>query len=190
MSEAHPLIQIVDEHDVPLRGGTMDEAQLSGLWHRIASIMVQDRDSGEFLVQKIAANPYYNGGKWNLTASGHVDEGETYEETAMRELFEEMGIRGLQLIEFSYYQTEKQDHRAGRDRVYRRYNQVFIAYADKAELEISPRPQEVEDWAWMRLDQLFSDDIPKVDKLARFVQDYEKEQHMLSKERGLDDAIR
>lgn len=30
-SEAHPLIQIVDEHDSLLRGGTMDEAQIKGL---------------------------------------------------------------------------------------------------------------------------------------------------------------
>lgn len=29
MSGKHPPIQIVDEHDNPLRGGTMDEAALS-----------------------------------------------------------------------------------------------------------------------------------------------------------------
>lgn len=35
---AEGLIQIVDRNDNPLRGGTMDEAQFEGLWHRLARL--------------------------------------------------------------------------------------------------------------------------------------------------------
>ena len=121
------LIQIVDEKDNLIRGGTMDEVQFAGLWHRITGVMVQDTQSGRFLVQKVAPNPYYSGGKWNLTSTGHVDEGESYRAAAERELREEMGIAGLDLKEWSRYQTEKSAHRAGRDRIYRRHWVVFLA---------------------------------------------------------------
>lgn len=40
MPESHPPIQIVDRDDNSLRGGTMDEAQLGGLWRRIARVIV------------------------------------------------------------------------------------------------------------------------------------------------------
>ena len=46
----HPPIQIVDEKDQPLRGGTLDEVQLGGLWHRIARVMVSDTQ-GNVLLQ-------------------------------------------------------------------------------------------------------------------------------------------
>lgn len=114
--------------------------------------MVQDRESGEFLLQKVAPNPWYNGGLWNLTASGHVDEGEEYSEAATRELFEEMGVQNVTLTDFSYYQTERQDFKVGKDRTYRRHHKVFIALVGKDDLIISPDPQEVEDWAWMSLE--------------------------------------
>ena len=85
MSEHHPLIQIVDARDNPLRGGTMDEAQLQGLWHRMVGVMVWDSVAGEFLLQKVKPNRFYGGGSWNPTSSGHVDAGETYEGAARRE---------------------------------------------------------------------------------------------------------
>ena len=103
MSEHHPLIQIVDARDNPLRGGTMDEAQLQGLWHRMVGVMVWDSVAGEFLLQKVKPNRFYGGGSWNPTSSGHVDAGETYEGAARRESQEEMGIRGLELVDFSSY---------------------------------------------------------------------------------------
>lgn len=92
---------------------------------------IRDRASGEFLLQKVAPNPFYNSGRWTLTSTGHVDVGEEYEEAAARELFEEMGIQGVELNDFSYYQSEREDFRAGKNRTYRRHNKVFIAYADK-----------------------------------------------------------
>lgn len=171
---SHPPIQITDENDQPLRGGTMDEAQLQGLWHRVVGVMVQDRASGEFLLQKVAPNPFYSGGRWTLTSTGHVDAGEEYEEAAARELFEEMGIQGVELNDFSYYQSEREDFRAGKNRTYRRHNKVFIAYADKTTLNVTPQPGEVEDWTWMSLEKLRDESVPKSKMLERFMEDWAK----------------
>lgn len=53
MPEERPLIQIVDRDDNPLCGGTMDEAQINGLWHRIARVMVWDELNGLYLLHKV-----------------------------------------------------------------------------------------------------------------------------------------
>jgi len=147
--QLHPPIQIVDEHDEPLRGGTMDEVQLGGLWHRIARVMVYDKITEKYLLQKVAPNPYYDEGLWNTSSSGHVDVGETYEQAGTRETAEEVGIRGLKLREIQRYRTEQ----TRQDRIYRRHNATFLAEAD-----ITPwvsRSAEVERTAWMNEHELF-----------------------------------
>ena len=163
-------IQVVDEKDNPIRGGTMDEVQLNGLWHRITGVMVQDVTSGKFLLQKVAPNPYYSGGKWNLTSTGHVDEGESYQEAAARELFEEMGIGDVKLTEWDRYQTEKTAYRAGKDRIYRRHWVIFMAQVKAEELVLHPNEEEVAETAWFLLEEL-QDISPSemTDTLVRFV---------------------
>ncbi|HPQ82229.1 MAG: NUDIX domain-containing protein [Candidatus Saccharibacteria bacterium] len=152
MSET--LIQLVDENDVPLRGGTMDEAQLEGFWHRVTGVMVKDSRRGKYLLQKIAPNPYYNGGKWNVTSTGHVDDGESYVDAAAREAEEEMGIVGLNLVEFDAYRAEKEAYRTGRNRMYKRHYKIFLAEANSDNLVVSPDESEVEEVVWMSGDEL------------------------------------
>lgn len=170
MSEA--LIQLVDENDTPLRGGTMDEAQLQGLWHRIVRVMVHDIESDRWLLQKVAPNPYYNGGLWNTTSSGHVDTGETYGEAGGRETEEEMGIKGMTLVEFDRYTTETTKRHAGKERIYRRHNVTYIAEVGASEVALAPS-DEVEETLWVSLEALralrHQDNPPLTDGLIRFV---------------------
>jgi isopentenyldiphosphate isomerase len=167
------LIQIVDEQDTPIRGGTMDEAQLGGLWHRITGVMVQDATNGKFLLQKVAPNPYYSGGKWNLTSTGHVDEGESYQEAAARELFEEMGVGDVELTEWDRYQTEKTAYRADRDRIYRRHWVIFMTQVKVEELILCPNEEEVAETAWFSLEELQSMPASEMtDTLVRFMSQY------------------
>lgn len=119
MSES--LIQIVNEDDEPVRGGTMDEAQLNGLWHRIVRVMVTD-GSGNWLLQKVPDDAFYYGGQWNTSASGHVDEGESYDTAARRELFEETGIRAGYLAEVEYFRTR---HTMPPNRTFVRWNTTY-----------------------------------------------------------------
>ncbi len=167
------LIQIVDENDVPLRGGTMEEAQVDGLWHRIARVMVQDNETGKYLLQKIKPNPYYSGGKWNTTSSGHVDLAETYLDTAVRETREEMSISLVNLKEIDRYKTENTKESAGRMRTYRRHNVTFACGVAASKLTMLPNSDEVEDTLWITGDELVDmrNNEPKsmTDGLIRFV---------------------
>ncbi len=156
MSSTHPPIQVVDIDDNPLRGATMDEAQIQGLWHRVTGVMVYDVSNEQYLLQKVAPNPYYSGGKWSLSAAGHVDEGETYIEAAARELQEEMGISGLLLDEHDYYTKEASSFSVGHERTYRQFCKVFTAIADMEVLLVSPERSEVDDVMWIRKDELYT----------------------------------
>ena len=158
------LIQIVDENDKVVHGGTMDEAQLGGLWHRIARVMVHDKVAGKYLLQKVAPNPYYDGGLWNTTASGHVDEGESYEQAAARETAEEMGVVGLRLVEVERYVTETTKG----DKVYRRHNVTYVAETHDAP-SVNPN-DEVEDTVWLSRDELLKLDSSEItDGLRHFI---------------------
>lgn len=153
MSEA--MIQIVDENDLPVRAGTMDEAQLEGLWHRIVRVMVFDDKSQLYLLQQVKPNPYYNGGLWNTTASGHVDEGESYLDSAVRETREEMGITDLELVEFGRYKAEHQVVSSGGEtRIYRRHNVTFVARVDQNGLAVQHNPEEVAAIGWFSLEEM------------------------------------
>ena len=145
------LIQIVNEWDQPLRGGTMDEVQLTpgGLWHRIARVVCTD-GSGNYLLQKRGQNEFSYPGCWDTTASGHVDLGESYRQAAQREAMEEIGLQGRSLAQVLYFQTE----RTGEDgRVYKRFNKIYEVIV-AAHAILTPNPKEVEELRWFNKEDI------------------------------------
>lgn len=150
----HPLIQIVDEADRPIRGGTMDEVQINGLWHRIAQIMVYCESTNEYLIQKVAPNEYYNGGLWCESASGHVDEGESYAQAALRELKEEMSvsIEETSIAEIDRYQTNRLGIIRESERIFRRFHVLYFAkLKNKPDVQVN---DEVAEFRWANIEEL------------------------------------
>lgn len=92
----YPPIQLVDENDQPIGGASMDEIHQKGLLHRVVHIFVED-EAGNILLQKRGPNVATHPGLWDISAGGHVDEGEDYKFAATRELSEELGIVGYEL---------------------------------------------------------------------------------------------
>lgn len=85
-------LQVVDENDKPVRIATREEAWANAWILRHAYIVLRD-DEGNFLLQQRSLKKKSNPGRWTWAATGHVDAGETYEDAAPRELFEEVGIK-------------------------------------------------------------------------------------------------
>ncbi len=83
---------IVDEDDSPVGVATREEAWQNGLILRHAYCVLRDAD-GNFLLQQRSQSKKTNPGKWTWAATGHVDEGETYEVAAPREMLEEIGVQ-------------------------------------------------------------------------------------------------
>lgn len=84
-------IIVVDENNENPRAVTYPEAKANG-WIRRASRVFVINASGKILIQQRSehiSRPLL----LDCSAAGHVDEGESYAEAAIRELCEELGVR-------------------------------------------------------------------------------------------------
>ena len=62
------------------------------LIHRSSSVVIYN-SKGEIALQKRSLSKDLYPGYYTLSASGHVNKGETYKETIKREMYEEIGIK-------------------------------------------------------------------------------------------------
>ena len=74
-------ITFVDEQDNVIGAGSKQEAWTKGIYHRVSRIFLFN-SKGELLIQKRSDNCVSLPGRWDQSAAGHVDEGETYLEAA------------------------------------------------------------------------------------------------------------
>jgi 8-oxo-dGTP pyrophosphatase MutT (NUDIX family) len=86
------LVEHVDEHDRVLGIVERDEAVREKWPHRIAVTICRDRE-GRILVLRRAETLSRFPGHYDVLVGGAVDVGESYEEAAVRELAEELGVR-------------------------------------------------------------------------------------------------
>lgn len=85
------LLDVVDHQDRVIDVKPRAEVHRLGLMHRSVHILVFST-SGEVFLQKRSASKDSNPGLWDSSAAGHLDSGEGYDECAVRELAEELGV--------------------------------------------------------------------------------------------------
>ncbi len=85
------LLDVVDTNNRVIAQATRAEIHARQLRHRACHILVYNQDD-EVLVQLRSPSKDNNPGLWDSSAAGHVDAGETYRDSACRELHEELGI--------------------------------------------------------------------------------------------------
>ena len=85
-------LSVVDENDHVINSLARSEIHVLGLRHRAVHILIFN-DQGQFFLQKRSMKKDLNKGLWDTSAAGHVDEGEEYTISAIRETSEELGIR-------------------------------------------------------------------------------------------------
>lgn len=90
LASADELFLVVDENDQPLDPLPRKLVHGHGAWHRVAHVwLVSDH---LILCQQRSLNKEFNPGFWEPFFGGHMHPNETYEQAAMRELTEELGI--------------------------------------------------------------------------------------------------
>ncbi len=90
------IIQIVDENNTEIAAVARWMMREQQLTHRASYILVFNQ-TGDLFVQKRTMTKDIYPGYYDVAAGGVVLAGETYEESARRELNEELGIEGVEL---------------------------------------------------------------------------------------------
>ncbi|MDQ5922624.1 MAG: hypothetical protein QG644_332 [Patescibacteria group bacterium] len=88
-------IPVVNEQDQIIMHKERDDITLGDIF-RITAIWITDKEGNILLAQR-SFSKKSNPGKWGPAVAGTVEEGESYEENAYKELKEEIGLEGLTL---------------------------------------------------------------------------------------------
>lgn len=94
MTPSDEILDIVDENDEVVGQATRGEATARGLRHRCAFIEARDAD-GRIFVHRRTATKLVFPSHYDMFVGGVVGAGETYDEAALREAEEELGVTGL-----------------------------------------------------------------------------------------------
>jgi isopentenyl-diphosphate delta-isomerase len=117
-----PKIAIVNDKDEIIGAAEKSEARKQGQIHRIVRVLLHD-GRGNVLLQKRHPKAQDSPNCWDFSAAGHVDENESYEVAAKREMEEELGLKNIPLEPLFKFYTDKVK---GGVHI-RRFNKVFLA---------------------------------------------------------------
>ncbi len=135
MSPAEEILDVVDENDRVVGQAPRGEVYARGLRHR--SVFIEARDaSGRVFVHRRTPTKLIFPSLYDMFVGGVVGAGETYDDAALREAEEELGVAGLprpvRLFKFLY------DDGAG---------QTWWSAVYEVRCEVPVRPQ-AEEVAW------------------------------------------
>ncbi|MBU3915602.1 NUDIX domain-containing protein [bacterium] len=106
MEEVFDIVNINDEVI-----GSAKRSEVHGnpsLIHRVAHVLIFNT-KGELFLQKRSMSKDVQPGKWDTSVGGHLDAGESYQDAALREMKEELGI-APEKIEFLYKYCHSNDY--------------------------------------------------------------------------------
>src|ERR1044071_3578361 len=86
------IFDVVNERDEVTGQAPRGRVHREGLKHRAVHVLVFNR-RGEVFLQKRSMKKDTFPGAWDSSASGHLNSGEDYDTCAVRELFEEIGLK-------------------------------------------------------------------------------------------------
>lgn len=104
---------VVNEDDKVVGKASRDEVHQNELIHRAVTIFVFNSKNELYMIQR-SKNKKLNPLKWQGSASGHVESGESYEKASKRELKEELNIDAEPKFEFDikvYSDEQKENFR-------------------------------------------------------------------------------
>lgn len=136
-------IPIVDENDNIIGYKDREDRNPDDII-RIVIIWITD-EKGKILLQQRSLKMKYSPGMWGPAVSGTVEEGETYDFNAQKELEEELGLKNVKLIKskkiFGVGQSGK------------RFAQLYLGQID-SNSQLIPQESEVEQLKWFSKEEL------------------------------------
>lgn len=150
MGTANEIVSIVDESDNVVGQAPRHVMRAQGLLHRVTYVFVFD-SSGRLFVQKRTATKDLYPGYYDLAAGGVVCVGESYEQSALREAREELGIENTPLQSHFKFFFDQENNRC--------WGQVFSCVHDGP---FVLQKEEVESGEFMEIDQVINGEIEPI----------------------------
>ncbi|MEU6394288.1 NUDIX domain-containing protein [Streptomyces sp. NPDC046939] len=94
MDPAEEILDIVDAQDRVIAQAPRGDAYRRGLRHRAVFVLARDPE-GKVFVHRRTTTKLVFPGRYDMFVGGVVGAGESYDEAALREAEEELGVRGL-----------------------------------------------------------------------------------------------
>lgn len=155
------LLDIVDAGGNPT-GQTVerDIAHAEGIPHRTSHVWLFRRrgEQKELLLQLRCAQKSSFPGCYDISSAGHIPAGSDFRESAIRELWEEIGVEANEdnLIFCGDRHVVWDDVFGGKPYHDRQYTRVFALDFDREEAFFRLQPEEVGAVRWMELEEVIS----------------------------------
>ncbi|MBU0648198.1 NUDIX domain-containing protein [Patescibacteria group bacterium] len=114
-------VDVIDRKNRVIGKVLLHDIHEKKLPHRTSHILIFNTRRDKLFLQKRGPDVFVYPGYWTSSASGHVGSGQSYRQTAVRELREELGIEcDLKYIGYYWLDLEGNNER----------NAVFVGYSD------------------------------------------------------------
>ncbi|MFG2773380.1 NUDIX hydrolase [Streptomyces sp. NPDC048350] len=133
---AEEILDVVDEHDEVIGQAPRAEVYARGLIHRCTFILVRDAEDQIFVHRRTPVKLVYPS-MYDMFVGGVVGAGESYDDAALREAEEELGVSGLPRPEPLFRFLHDSGGVAGK--------WWSAVYQVRCELPVNPQTEEV---AW------------------------------------------
>ncbi|MCT2588884.1 NUDIX domain-containing protein [Streptomyces sp. N2-109] len=140
---ADEVLDIVDEHDRVVGQAPRGEATARRLRHRSVSVRVRDPEGRIFVHQRTPVKLIFPS-MYDVVVGGVVGAGESYDEAALREAEEELGVSGLPTPQWRcHFLYETPEH-----------SWFLNVYEVVCPLPVAPQPEEVQWHAFLTDEEL------------------------------------
>lgn len=135
-----------------------EEAHATGILHATSQIFIYRYHNGklQILLQRRSENKDSFPGKLDISAAGHVPSGLSYDETAKKELFEELSIvMPIDKLErVGIFRTSKSNVFYGKPFLDEQFSAVYIAENDIDAENIKFQREEISQVLWLDADEI------------------------------------
>ena len=152
------LFDIVDEHGIPT-GEIIERtiAHKTGIRHRTSHVWIVRKcnDKVEILLQKRCKDKDSFPGCYDISSAGHIQQGDDFVPSALRELEEELGlvVTPEELIDCGLHYKYVDQLFHGERFVDNQVSRVFLLWKDLEVHEFKVQPEEIDEVRWFDFEE-------------------------------------
>ncbi|BAV95393.1 NUDIX hydrolase [Ichthyobacterium seriolicida] len=149
-------VEVSDENGVYTGQKVLkSEAHRLGLWHTCVHVWLYNSNGG-VLFQKRSSTKDTSPNLWDASVSGHISYGETPIQAALRELYEEIGVRSKESDIVLFFTGKKQKHNIEKNIIDNELYYVFGLETSLGEESFKLQEEEVVGVRYININEISS----------------------------------